>query len=309
MKTLWTETYRPNTVAEYVFRDNKQKEQVQSWINTGAIPHLLFSGVQGSGKTTIAKVLLKELKVDEGDVLMINASSNNGVDYIRDTISAFTSCMPFGEFKYVLLDEADYLSPNAQAALRGVMEKYSNTARFILTCNYPHKIIPALHSRSQGFHIEKLDMAEFTARVATILITENVKFVIETLDMYVAATYPDMRKTINLCQQNSQSGELAEPNSDDGSEADYKLEMIALFRAKRYVDARKLICTQIGQEEYDDMYRFMYRNIDLWSEGEDIKENAAIRIIRKGLVSHTACADPEINLAATLCELEEIVMV
>ena len=144
-------------------------------------------GSRQVGKTTLAKVLLHELDVDWGDVLEINASVENGVDYIRDKINNFATTMPFGDFKYVLLDEADYLSPNAQAALRGVMEKYSNSCRFLLTCNFPHKIIDALHSRCQGFHIEKLDKTEFTARVAEVLVTEGVDVELDVLDMYVAA--------------------------------------------------------------------------------------------------------------------------
>lgn len=308
MKTLWTEQYRPDAIEDYVFRDEKQKTQVKGWVTSGAIPHLLFSGVQGSGKTTLAKVLLHELEVDWGDVLEINASANNGVDYIRDTTANFTSSMPFGEFKYVLLDEADYLSPNAQAALRGVMEKYSNTARFILTCNYPHKIIPAIHSRCQGFHIEKLDRGEFTARVATILITEGKQFELETLDMYIDATYPDMRKCINLCQMNSQDGNLGVPGEGETSEADYKLEMVALFKAGKYKEARTLICAQVTQEEYEDVYRFMYTNTHYWSGGEEGKDDECILIIRNGLVKHTSCGDPEINLSATLIELQLVAL-
>ena len=156
MKQLWVEQYRPNDVDGYVFRDEAQRTQVKQWIKEGSIPHLLFSGAAGIGKTTLAKILINQLGIDEYDLLELNASRENNVDTVRDRITNFVQTMPFGKFKVVLLDEADYLSPNAQAALRGVMESYSETARFILTCNYPHKIIPALHSRCQGFHIEKV---------------------------------------------------------------------------------------------------------------------------------------------------------
>jgi len=149
MKELWVEKYRPKTVSEYVFRDDHQRKQVESWIKEKTIPHLLFSGNAGIGKTTLAKVLFNELEINDLDILEINASRTNSVDDIRNTIINFVQMIPFGDFKIVLLDEADYLSPNAQAALRGVMEEYHTTSRFILTCNYPNRIIPALHSRCQ----------------------------------------------------------------------------------------------------------------------------------------------------------------
>jgi len=147
--------------------------------------------------------------------------------------------IPFGDFKVVLLDEADYLSPNAQAALRGVMEEYHTTSRFILTCNYPNRIIPALHSRCQGFHIAKIDQTEFTARVAEILITEGVTPDLDTLDTYVKATYPDLRKCINTVQMNIQDNSLLKPNEGDTGESDWKLDMVELFKAGKIQEARK----------------------------------------------------------------------
>ena len=135
MKELWVEKYRPSTIDGYVFRDSAQREQIESWIKDRAIPHLIFSGTAGIGKTTLAKILINQLETNEFDVLEINASRTNSVDDVRVKIQNFVETMPFGDFKIVLLDEADYLSPNAQAALRGVMETYAHTARFILTCN------------------------------------------------------------------------------------------------------------------------------------------------------------------------------
>jgi replication factor C small subunit len=305
MKQLWTEKYRPTTIADYVFRDEAQKKQVQSWVNEGTIPHLLFSGAPGTGKTTLAKVLLNVLEVDEYDILEINASRENSVDTIRDKITGFVQTMPFGDFKVVLLDEADYISPNGQAALRGVMEMYANTARFILTCNYPNRVIPALHSRCQGFHIEKLDQTDFTTRVATVLVTEEVEVELDVLDSYVKATYPDLRKCLNLCQMNTVDGTLQSPQETDNATADYRLQMVDMIKAGKIREARQLLCSQVRPDEMEDLFRWMYDNLELWSESSE-GQDEAILIIRKGLVNHSMVSDPEINLSATMVELANI---
>ena len=193
------------------------------------------------------------------------------------------------------------MSPNAQAALRGVMEEYHTTSRFILTCNYPNRIIPALHSRCQGFHIERIDQTEFTARVAEILIAEEVTPDIDTLDTYVKATYPDLRKCINMVQMNSVSGSLLPPEKSDAGESDWKLEMTELFKAGQISKARKLVCSQARPDEMEDVYKWLYDNIELF--GDEEKQESAILIIKQGLVDHTLVADPEINLAATMIRL------
>jgi len=304
MKQLWVEKYRPSTIDGYVFRDSHQKDQVQRWIKEKTIPHLLFSGNAGIGKTTLAKILLNELGVNDLDVLEINASRENDVDTVRTKIINFVQMIPFGAFKVVMLDEADYLSPNAQAALRGVMETYATTSRFILTCNYPNRIIPALHSRCQGFHVEKIDPDAAFNRVKSILQDENIKFDEEVLANYMLATYPDLRKCINSLQMNSIDGELHRPEKSDAGEADYKFEMVELFKAGKIADARKLVCSQARPEEMEDIYRWMYDNITIF--GDDAKQEKAILIIKQGLVDHTLVSDVEINLAATLIRLAHL---
>jgi replication factor C small subunit len=305
MKELWTEKYRPSTLDDYVFRDDAQRKQVQGWVDSRTIPHLLFSGAPGTGKTTLAKVLINMLDIDEYDVLEINASRENSVENVRDKITNFVQTMPFGEFKVVLLDEADYISPNGQAALRGVMETYASSSRFILTCNYPNKVIPALHSRCQGFHIEKIDHTEFTARVATVCVTEGVDVDIDTLDSYVKATYPDLRKCLNLCQMNTIDGKLVKPNEGDSATADYKLAVVDLFKQGKILEARKMLCSQVRPEEMDELFRWMYDNLELWGSTQESKD-AAILIIAKGLRNIPMVADQEINLAATLVELTNL---
>jgi replication factor C small subunit len=305
MKQLWVEKYRPKDIDGYVFRDEAQREQVKQWIKEGTIPHLLFSGAAGIGKTTLAKILINALGIDAYDVLEINASRENNVDNVRNNITNFVSTMPFGNFKIVLLDEADYLSPNAQAALRGVMEEYSQTARFILTCNYPHKIIPALHSRCQGFHIEKVDHTEFTARAATVLVTEGVEFDLDVLDSYVKATYPDLRKCLNLLQMNAVEGKLKTPSESNAGTADYKLAMVDLFKAGKIREARTLLCSQARPEEMEEIFRWMYDNLELFAQTEEQKDEAIIAI-RKGAANASLVADQEINLSATFTELMQI---
>jgi|TARA_B100000959_G_C14994369_1_gene629488 DNA polymerase III delta prime subunit len=304
MQELWVEKYRPKKIDEYVFRDDHQRKQVQQWLKEKTIPHLLFSGTAGIGKTTLAKILLNELQVNDLDVLEINASRTNSVDEVRTNIINFVQMIPFGEFKVVLLDEADYLSPNAQAALRGVMEEYHTTSRFILTCNYPNRVIPALHSRCQGFHIERIDQTEFTARVAEILMQEGVTPDLNTLDTYVKATYPDLRKCINTVQMNTQEGKLIEPQKADTGDLDYKLQMVELFKAGKISEARKLVCSQARPDEIEDIYKWLYDNISLF--GDEQKQEKAILIIKQGLVDHSFVADPEINLSATMIKLQNL---
>lgn len=299
---LWTEKYRPKTLDEYVVRDQQQKKQIQEWINKKSIPNLLFSGPAGTGKSTLAKVLCNELQINPFDFLEINASRTNSVDDIRDKIVNFVQMIPFGEFKVVLLDEADFLSLSAQAALRGVIEEYHKTARFIFTCNFPNRVINAIHSRCQGFHLEKLDPVEFTARVATILINEGIEFDIDTLDTFVKSTFPDLRKCINSLQMNSVDGKLQSPSANDKAGPDFKFEMVELFKQGRISDARKLICSNARPEEIEEVYRWLYDNLNLLGKNDSQQENA-ILIIKQALVDHTICSDSEINFSACMIRL------
>ena len=304
MKELWVEKYRPKKITEYVFKDDGQKRLISGWIADNSIPHLMFAGSAGTGKTTLAKVLINELGVQPADVLYINASRDNGIEYVRNKITNFGDTMPWGDFKVVLLDEADYLSPEAQAALRGVMEQNHQSVRFILTCNYDNKIIPALKSRCQVFQIQKQDEGEFFNRMVTILDAEGVEYDPYLLGTYVVATQPDMRKTINNLQSNTLNGKLmtADETADDSA---WLIKMVDLFKSGNIRDARKLIVGNARPDEYEGIYRKMYENLDWFGDNPD-KQDEAVIIIRNGLVKHLSVADVEINLSATLIELQMI---
>lgn len=307
--SLWVERYRPNNLDEYVWRDAAQRTQVEQWITEGVLPNLILSGRPGVGKTSMAKMVLKMLDVNPGDILEINASRERKVEDIQNKLLNFVTTWPLGRYKYILFDEADSMTPLSQRMLRGDLETYSDSCRFIFTCNYPQKIIPALHSRCQGFDFQALDMTEFTSRIADILITEKIALEteqdIEVLDEFVDAAYPDLRKCINLLQQHCRDGKLHPLEKSDTGGKDYLLDMASLFKDGKFTDARKLIVSQAQPEEYDSIYRFMYQNLAIWGDTE-AKQNEAILIIRKALVNHSMVGDVEINLAAALVELSNL---
>lgn len=305
MADLWVEKYRPTSINDYVFQNQNQHNQFTSWIQERSIPHLLLTGPAGTGKTTAAKVLINELELHPYDVLEINASNDAKVEFMRDRIVSFASTRPFGHLKVILLDEADHLSKTSQAVLRGVMEQFHETCRFILTGNYPHLIIPALHSRCHSIHIDQLDLTEYTARAATVLMQEGIEVDLEILDLYVRSAYPDLRKCLNSLQMNSGTGVLVKPVDNTSSSAEYLVTAVDLIKRRNLKEARKVICNNVRADEIEGLYRWMYDNLDLWSASDE-GQDQAILIIRRAIVNASMVADQEINLSACLVELSGI---
>ena len=302
MKEVWVEKYRPKTVNEYVFHNDKLKSKILSWIEDRSIPNILFYGNPGSGKTAAAKLIIRELGICDLDLMIANGSKElRKIEWI-DKLIAWCSTMPFGEYKVVLIDEFDHANQQSvQPALRFLMEQYVGSVRFICTANYPHRIIPALHSRFQSFYIEKFNEVDFLEKVATILITENVEFDLSSLEQHVKKWYPDMRKTINELESSSISGVLFPPD-DTVTSSDYLIDMVELFKAGKVSEARKLVCSQVAADQVEDVYRWLYSNVELLGN-TSYKQDDAILIIKNDLVDLVTCADPEICLAGTMIKL------
>ena len=263
--TLWTEKYRPSSIDTYIGNEHLL-DKVSVYLESGDLPHLLLYGRAGTGKTTLAKILVKNI---ECDYLYINASDENNVDTVRTKVKNFASTVGFKDYKIIILDECDYITPNAQAALRNLMETFSKHCRFILTCNYVERIIEPIQSRCQSFQITPPSKKDVAVHLSNILQNENVKFEIDDVATIVNGTYPDIRKVINTSQRNVVSNSL---KLDTGSiiQNDYKLKLLEILKTQDKKNAFKNIRQLIADSQirdFADLFRLLYDEVDSYGQG------------------------------------------
>jgi replication factor C small subunit len=294
--TLWCEKYRPDTLENYIGNDNL-KAKLEQFIKNQDIPHLLFCGTAGTGKTTAAKILIKNI---ECDYLFINASDENSVDVIRTKIKNFASTMSFKPMKIIVLDEADYITPQAQAALRNLMEVFSKNTRFILTCNYVERIIDPLISRAQVFKLTPPSKKEVAIHVMKILDTENVSYEKGTLAALVTSYYPDIRRIVNNSQLQTTNGKL-ELNVDEIIAGDYKLQVLDVLNGnlplKDKINSVRQIVADSNVKDFTDLYRLLFDKV---TDYAPTKVPQSILAIAEGQYRAAFVPDQEINFVATL---------
>lgn len=299
--SIWVEKYRPKTISDVIFQDARQQSVFENFVKDGDIPHLLLSGIQGTGKTTISKALMNDLGVDRSDILRVNCSDEK-IDALRNKVSNFAWTMPLGKFKIVQLEEFDYLSLDGQALLRSLIEDTSSSCRFIATCNYENKVIPPLKSRFQQFYFKAPDKDNIAGRMVEILDKEKVDYDAEDLLTYIDVGYPDIRKTIQLLQQNTQSGKLLSP-ANAATEGDWKFGLLDSITSGDFKKARKLVCETATREEHEDVFTFLYQNIEKMNVSD---QEAAIVTIANYMKGHIQSSDTELNLAAMFIELSKL---
>jgi DNA polymerase III delta prime subunit len=305
-KELWEIKYRPKTIHEYLFQNEKQKQVLLKFIEEQSIPHLLFNGHRGTGKTTLAYIIKNELDIQDADFMFINASDENDVNTMRNKIKGFISTFSMSQFKLIVLDEADYLTHNAQAILRSMMEEYSDNARFILCCNRGAKIIPELKSRCLEFKYSKMEKQDMLERLAIILKAEKIKTKLDILEEYVDLAYPDMRKAIQLIQNNSVDGQLVKPAGVDPS-TEVHIRIVELMEKEKYASIRDVISTGMGDDDWEELYIFLYNYLhEIGKFTDEKKWKAGIIILAEHLYKHALVADPEINGMAMFLRLGEI---
>ena len=301
-QSIWVEKYRPKTISQVIFQDARQQKTFENFVKDADLPNLMLSGIQGTGKTTVSKALLNDLGVDKSDILRINCSDEK-IDALRNKVTSFAWTMPLGKFKVVQLEEFDYLSLDGQALLRGLIEDTSASCRFIATCNYENKVIPPLKSRFQQFYFKAPDKEDIAARMVSILDTEKVDYDAGDLLTYIDVGYPDIRKTIQLLQSNSQNGKLQNPSNASEGASDWKFGLLDCISSGDFKAARKLVCETATREEHQDVFTFLYQNIGKMTVKD---KDSAVIVISDYMKGHVQSSDTELNLAALFIELGRV---
>ena len=302
---LWVEKYRPQVLEDYVGNE-VIKNKIADYLKRGSIQNLLFYGVAGTGKTTLAKLIAKNLNCD---LLYLNASDERGIDTIREKIIPFASTMGFNDVKIIILDEADYLTPQAQATLRNTIESCSKTTRFILTCNYLERIISPLQSRCQSFEITPPSKSEVNNKCQDILTQEKISFYgihdngqhHNSIDGVIDTHYPDIRKIINTLQGSIVDGEI---KIDDNSLKNTQLgdQIVEALEKKLKLSVIRQMLADSGAREFDGLFKALYDNVSKYTN----REGEAILIIAKYQYEYTFVLEKEICIAAMLNKLLDI---
>ena len=301
--TLLVEKYRPTNLDNYIGNEHL-RDKVEQYIEAGDIPHLLLYGRAGTGKTTLAKLLVNNI---DCDYLYINASDERNIELVRDKLKQFASTVGFKDLKVIILDEADYLNPNsAQPALRNLMETFSLHCRFILTCNYVERLIDPIQSRCQSFEIIPPSRKEVAKHLHNILLKENIMSKPEDIKVLIDTNYPDIRKVINSAQQNIINGKI---KLDVSSiiQNDYKLKLLKILETQdkktAFKEIRQLLLDN-RVTDFADLFRLLYDEVDGYGKGHVAE---CILIIARYELSDGQVVDKEINAMAMLIELLGII--
>jgi len=296
--SLWVEKYRPTDLSTYVGNEHL-KEKVKVYLESEDVPHLLLYGKAGTGKTTLAKIITKNI---DCDCLYINASDENNVDNVRTKIKNFASSVGFKSLKVIILDEADFLTPNAQAALRNLMETFSKHCRFILTCNYVERIIDPIQSRCQSFKVVPPSKKEVAQQLVSILNQENCTFELDDIALIVNAGYPDIRRVINSAQRQIVDGKL-KIDTSSVIQNNYKLQLLEMLsNGSKLNDIRQLIADN-SISDYSELYRLLYDEVDNYGNG---KQAECIMNIAEAQYQDVHVVDKEINFMSLIIRLIRI---